>query len=466
VQFVQILGGFAVLLVLFEAFGFIETPAGDTIRMTFRPEITPQMTAAAAIAVEALPVTAMPAEGKGATSQPKLTMAAIPATPAITAQITMPAIAVGATTTRQRISSRIVPAIAATAPTAATRTPAAAVSPVAIAATAPTAATSTPSLAGGRFCKLEVCSAAPDPQAARIFVMEHTDGAGHRMKAIIEGMAVAIRNNMNFGGVLAQLQPLTDQHINFRTISEAIFGPGSNKHLYSYNISKKPTFQHEFESVRLMEENKKSVKPGDNIYCPAVNEWGYNKEIPTSKYFPPWFREKLKQGLDSYPLNFSAGNTSVVMHLRRADLEKGDARATPDSYYYRLARQIQELVPNAEFHVWASTKNIPAKNWDYWTSKDFDGYRARGMQVHLDTQIQDNHKMLDAWAHMARAQVFIMSQSSFSQVPGYMNTNCVIYPSNIDSPLENWMDGQGHKRATFAKELRDCLARGNAIGAA
>lgn len=101
-----------------------------------------------------------------------------------------------------------------------------------------------------------------------------------------------------------------------------------------------------------------------------------------------------------------------------------------------------------DFHVWSSPKNIPAFDYDYWTSKDYDGYRQRNMTVHLDEQIDSNEDMLTAWAHMARADIFIMSQSSFSMVPGYMNSNCVIFPSNIDAPLDNWMNGRDESRAS------------------
>ena len=96
--------------------------------------------------------------------------------------------------------------------------------------------------------------------------------------------------------------------------------------------------------------------------------------------------------------------------------------------------------------MWSSPKNIPAFDYDYWTSKDYDGYRERGMTVHLDEHIDNNDDMLVAWTHMARASILIMSQSSFSMVPAYMNTNCVIFPSNIDAPLENWVNGRDESR--------------------
>eukprot|EP00913_Durusdinium_trenchii_P026295 g24673.t1 len=169
----------------------------------------------------------------------------------------------------------------------------------------------------------------------------------------------------------------------------------------------------------------------------------------------------MRKHLDTRPLLFAAGKVSVVIHLRRSDLERGDTRATPDEYYYRLAKEIGQILPAEllDFHVWSSTKNIPAYDYHYWTSKDYDGYRERGMTVHLDEQIDNNDDMIKAWTHMARADIFIMSQSSFSMVPAYMNTNCVIYPSNIDAPLENWINGRNEARESYKQELEACVGR-------
>ncbi|CAE7537258.1 unnamed protein product, partial [Symbiodinium pilosum] len=225
------------------------------------------------------------------------------------------------------------------------------------------------------------------------------------MKSILEAIAISWRNKMNFGGLVGQLQPLTDQHINFRVVIDFIFGPEASRNFFIHNISSKPAFT-EVQSARELEAKVSGFQRGALVYCHAVNEWP----------------------------------VSVVMHLRRADLERGDTRATPDDYYYGLAEEIKKLLPSEDldFHVWSSPKNIPAFDYHYWKSEDFDGYRQRGMTVHLDEKIDDNDDMLKAWVHMARADIFIMSQSSFSMVPAYMNTNCVIFPSNIDSPLENW----------------------------
>ena len=182
--------------------------------------------------------------------------------------------------------------------------------------------------------------------------------------------------------------------------------------------------------------------------------------MPASSYFPSWLRDAFRRHLELWPLVFKPKMLSVVLHLRRSDLERHDTRVTPDEYYYRVVRDIQRLsLLEMDVHVWSSTQNNPFFRGKHWAFKDFDGYRRRNMTVHLDEEINNSKALLSAWAHMARAQVFIMSQSSFSIVPAYMNTNCVIYPSCIDAPLENWVDGSKNRSSSYVRRLRTCLER-------
>jgi hypothetical protein len=57
---------------------------------------------------------------------------------------------------------------------------------------------------------------------------------------------------------------------------------------------------------------------------------------------PPGHPRHRGRHLDRRPLLFAPGKVSVVIHLRRADLERDDTRATADSYYYRLAKETVE----------------------------------------------------------------------------------------------------------------------------
>merc|ERR1712032_1041874 len=106
----------------------------------------------------------------------------------------------------------------------------------------------------------------------------------------------------------------------------------------------------------------------------------------------------------------NSGKLSVAIHLRRGDLNKRAQRHTPDRYYLRLADVVRKTFPTADIHLWSSTDVQAGPQW--WKSEDFDVYRKRGIEVHLD-----DDTLLEPWAHMARAHILIMSISTFSYVP-------------------------------------------------
>ena len=121
-------------------------------------------------------------------------------------------------------------------------------------------------------CLLPICQLHKDT-APRLFILEHTDGAGHRLKSVLEAIAISWRNNINFGGLVGQLWPLTDQHINIRVVVDAVFGAGASQKLYIYNITNKPRFQFKFNDVRALEAQVQLARPSAALFCQAVNEW-------------------------------------------------------------------------------------------------------------------------------------------------------------------------------------------------
>merc|ERR1712032_1347160 len=108
-------------------------------------------------------------------------------------------------------------------------------------------------------------------------------------------------------------------------------------------------------------------------------------------------------------------------------------------------------VPSADVHVWSSVGKGLSKE-ECWTSSDFDGFRSRNMTVHLD---EDGP--LVAWAHMAHAQVFVMSMSFFSYIPAMLNSNCRVWPGPIDKPLVGWMNGLNDSRTPQDIEFWSCF---------
>jgi len=316
-----------------------------------------------------------------------------------------------------------------------------------------------------QVCSLSVC-VFHGPNAPRIWVAEHTDGAGHRMQNIVNGMAVAQKVGMNFGGVLGPRNwQMTDQRVNFTDLAIDFFGATTKDvgGIFAFAEGEEPGFHFRFDHVWELERQRNEINDGTNVMMGVAHEWNWNHSVPSSVFFPVEFRKRLAAPLASWPLLFTPGKIAVAMHLRRGDIGPSDPRATPNEYYYQLADRIHERVPSAEFHVWAACapSAIQKRNGiNYWKNEDFDGFRLKGMQVHLDCGIEDEESVITTWAHLAFANILVSSQSSFSLIPMVLNCRCVI--SVGSTALDNWIDGTEYWSDSFSSELTACVERSQA----
>lgn len=293
-----------------------------------------------------------------------------------------------------------------------------------------------------------------DPQAPRIFVAEHIDGAGHRLRNILEGMAVAEKNGMNFGGVWAKGPGWfkTEHGHNFRDLVDAFFGGTASKEIFIEQIQNHPApinFTVKFESVRELEKAHGRFNNLANIFLPSSSEWSYNNSVPVSEYFTPRLLAAFRQQLAKRSLTFAPDQVAVGVHVRRGDLGKKESRALPDKVFFEIVKRIRLLLPLADVHVWSST-------WPFWNSSAFDGYRKRNMSVHLD-----DPTLMDPWAHLSRAKILVSSPSNFAFIAALLNPYCVIDLTESHRIFKNWMNGNDQKRPSYNDELKACIAHAN-----
>ena len=144
---------------------------------------------------------------------------------------------------------------------------------------------------------------------------------------------------------------------------------------------------------------------------------------------PSFYTQHFPMFLHAIPRHPSRKGFLCIDHMDTHRLATTSTQLATHHLIHFLSKEIEEMIPKEllDFHVWSSPKNIPAFDYDYWTSKDYDGYRQRNMTVHLDKKIDDNEDMLTAWIHMARADIFIMSQSSFSMVPAQLVRRRILF---------------------------------------
>lgn len=78
------------------------------------------------------------------------------------------------------------------------------------------------------------------------------------------------RHGLNFAGLVAW-KPLTDQHIDFRHVVDAVFGRGASGHLFRYSTRAEPRYDARFEDVRQLQGA--DIEPRAQLYVHAVHEW-------------------------------------------------------------------------------------------------------------------------------------------------------------------------------------------------
>ena len=104
-------------------------------------------------------------------------------------------------------------------------------------------------------------------------------------------------------------------------------------------------------------------------------------------------------------------------------------RWVSNEHYYAIVESIRRLVPDADVHVFSETypgMSTKKKVRRAHPSSEFEGFRQRGMTVHLDGD------PLLAWAHFATSNIFVQGKSSFSVIGGWLNPHCTISAYPVD----------------------------------
>lgn len=305
-------------------------------------------------------------------------------------------------------------------------------------------------------CAAQACTLAAE-DAPLLYTMDLVDGLGHRMRHILSSLAVAQSFGMNFGGLYSLGNQITEQGCNLSETVEAFFG---DSQLLIRSQEKWPeivgTFPRHFETPRQLFEARAGITEG-KVFLWRPIEWDdRNLDVAASLLFPLSFRSLLQEPLLKFPLLFAPGKPRIAVHVRRGDIDAQHFRYVPDAYFLGHVARVRQLFPEADVHIWSSTLRESGHKDLHWNTSDFERFQQSGISVHLDES-----SILEAWAHMATADVFIASPSSFSLVPAILNKRCVIHGGMAPKPLPGWVDGRiGKSAEAKERELRTCIHGG------
>ncbi|CAE6971271.1 unnamed protein product [Symbiodinium microadriaticum] len=278
-----------------------------------------------------------------------------------------------------------------------------------------------------------------------LFLTERTDGLGSRAQQLLHTLALASFLHIDFGGVVPSKDE-TPHGVNTARALSNLLGFDVSKLkvgaddefdicFYSFPDFLTETLQHHCLQWPL--HSSMMVAAYDVLHALPVSNW------------EPGFLAELRQqtALRNWPLRHfqKGGRPKVVMHVRRGDVvgRGKNLRNFPDEVHFRLAEQIRQDLPQAEVHVFSTTKEAQGP-------VDFAGYEARGMIVHLDGE------EVDDWAHMVQADILVMAPSAFSWVAALINEKCVLAFRGTEA-LPDWIVHTGTLHDEQHAQLGRCI---------
>jgi hypothetical protein len=175
---------------------------------------------------------------------------------------------------------------------------------------------------------------------------------------------------------------------------------------------------------------------------PIVDHWPSTYEL---------IRAELLAAYDASPkppLRFRPGPLHVAVHVRRGDVNchpRHAARLVPNEVYLRAMRQVlaQAGGRDVHFHIYSEGELDSAE----------DNFRefAITRQVHFHL----NEDACATFHHLVRADVLLMSKSSFSFVAGLYSAGLVLYLPFWHPCLPRWVplarDGSANPRVLAAR---------------
>lgn len=162
---------------------------------------------------------------------------------------------------------------------------------------------------------------------------------------------------------------------------------------------------------------------------------------PDASLFTNEWRERMRQWQESHrppPSSNSSGKVlDIVLHMRRGDVEpcRRPMRYLPNAHYLKVLESYvprtnqTNATPQRPYHI-----TIFSQSDSYEGFGDFvEAYGAENVQLRLDTSLEE------VWKGIIQADVFIMSQSSFSYVPALLNFDgTIVYTEFEHHPLPDW----------------------------
>ena len=316
------------------------------------------------------------------------------------------------------------------------------------------------------------CPACALPHRPKLYSVLHVDGVGTTVKYIAEHARFAREQNYAYGGAIGTL-PLTPQ---------------------AHGVVQRQCVAWALGTDAVVVREPAGISKAKSISDLASNQtvlWT-EKHVPLAPKVDKAWLADMRRGnacrLGRARLTYARkGTVRVAAHLRRGDV---DVSVQPSLRWVSDACLVDALGwvaaragPRAEVHVFSALEShrgrggatrcakikVSRRLWcarltgrfltqvmrGTASPEAFDVYRAHNYTVHLNGA-DATASVLDHWAHLASADVFLQSPTSaFAVVPAYLSRGCVLRARVIKKGLHCYaLDAADEKCVRRAVERR------------
>jgi hypothetical protein len=179
----------------------------------------------------------------------------------------------------------------------------------------------------------------------------------------------------------------------------------------------------EIESA-ILSLKQHAINTNENILLIINNPLGI-LDTTTSLYNPIMSElRKIKQNLEL--VYFKSTNVNIAVHIRRGDVNPTiyPYRYTPTSYFKHIIDRLLKQYPTANICIFTEITDENKDEFLIFTDP----------AIH----IVSGGDALVAFEHLVKADVLVMSKSSFSYIAGLYNEKNVLYTPFWHNPLNHW----------------------------
>jgi len=258
----------------------------------------------------------------------------------------------------------------------------------------------------------------------------YVDGLGAQYQRIISILALAKKYDCQYiHESIKSYEHISNENSEYYELIEQYF------QIYKINVNKSNIA---FDKIDFLKGNITSKhmdyykEISKNINVLLILDHPYNifdKEPNNYDIIMPLLRE-IKQTL--YLPEYNNVDKNIAIHIRRGDVSpySNNNRYVDLSYYQNIINKLADKYKNGKFFIFTEISNN--------NKEEFENFIKKNKNDNINIKLMADLDILLTLEYLIKADVLVMSKSSFSYIAGLYNNNEVYYMDFWHSKLDRW----------------------------